>query len=66
MTSKEMKAANQRSKGQDKSKTFKKVHKAIRGGIYGQSNYQKCITSPILEGTAPEVNDIEIDFAGMM
>ena len=66
MNSTEMKAANQRSKGQDKSATFKKVHKAIRGGIYGQSNYQKCITSPIQEGTAPVIEDVEIDFAGMM
>jgi len=66
MTSNEMKAANQRSKGQDRSMTFKKVHKAIKGGIYGQTNYQKCITSPILEGTAPEVNNDEINFMEMM
>ena len=66
VTSNEMKAANQRSKGQDRSATFKKVHRAIKGGVWGQSNFGKCITSPIQEGTAPEVNNDEIDFMGMM
>ena len=66
MTKNEMKSANQRSRGQDRSATFKKVHKAIKGGVWGQSNFGKCITSPILEGTAPVIEDVEIDFAGMM
>ncbi|HHZ65562.1 MAG TPA: hypothetical protein EYN51_08735 [Flavobacteriales bacterium] len=68
-----MKVANQKSKFQNKSDSFKEVHQSIKG-VYVKNlnktvrtNKQICILDPIKEGTAPQVSpeDITIDFGVM-
>ena len=73
MKSEHMRKSNQLSKFEDRSESFKKIHSASKGVFVKNlnksvlTNLQKCILSPILEGTKPSVKpeEIEITFGDL-
>ena len=66
-----MQVANQRAKYSSQSEALKDAHRNIKGsfvraGKVQQTNLEKIRSSPILPGTAPDSEDIEIDFSDLM